>query len=86
MDLDPTPDSTPFFIDFKDAKRNIFFSTFFFLITCPKAHHLQSKKFYFLLKFCVKIFFVDIISVRSTHFLSKGNMPIPISSTVDDLT
>ncbi len=27
----------------------------FFLITRPQAHHLQSKKFYFLLKFCVKI-------------------------------
>jgi hypothetical protein len=30
-----------------------------FLITCQQAHHLQSKKFNFLLKICV--------SVRSTH-------------------
>ncbi len=40
-DPDPTPDQTPFFIGFKDAK--IFFS-YFFLITFPQAHHLQSKK------------------------------------------
>jgi hypothetical protein len=42
-DPDPTPDPTPFFTNFKDAKKNIF--SYFFLITCPQAHHLQSKKF-----------------------------------------
>ncbi len=48
MDQDPdsSPDPTPFFIDFKDAKKN-FFSIFFFL-TFPQAYHLQSKKFDFL--------------------------------------
>jgi hypothetical protein len=34
--LDPTLDPTPFFIDFKDAKK------IFFLITCPLAHYLQA--------------------------------------------
>jgi hypothetical protein len=58
MDPDPTPDPTPFFIDFKDAKKkDIFF--IFFLITCPQAHHLQSKKFNVL-----KYHFASIISVR----------------------
>jgi hypothetical protein len=46
-DPDPTPDPAPFFIDFKDAKKKI---SYFFLITCSQAHHLQSKKFNFLLK------------------------------------
>ncbi len=46
-DPDPTPDPTPFFIDVKDAKK----ISYFFLIAYPKAHHLQSKKFNFLLKF-----------------------------------
>jgi hypothetical protein len=31
MDPEPTPDPTPFFIDFKDAKK-IFFSSYFVLI------------------------------------------------------
>ncbi len=31
--------------------------SYFFLITCQQAHHLQSKKINFLLKFCVKILF-----------------------------
>jgi hypothetical protein len=47
---DPTPDPTPFFIDFKDAKKN-----FIFFLTCPQAHHLHSKKLIFWIKFCVKI-------------------------------
>ncbi len=29
MDPDPYPDPTPFFIDFKDAKKNLFSSFFF---------------------------------------------------------
>ncbi len=45
------PDPTPFSIDFKDAKQNVV--SYFFLITCPKADHVQTKKFNFLLKFCV---------------------------------
>jgi len=47
-DLDPDP--TPFSIDLKYAKKFIFFP-YFFLITCPQAHHFQSIKFNLLLKF-----------------------------------
>jgi hypothetical protein len=36
---DPYP--TPFFSDFKDAKK-LFFSLYFSLITYPQAHYLQS--------------------------------------------
>jgi hypothetical protein len=38
MNPDPTPDPTPFFSDFKDAKKN----SIFFLITYPQALYLQS--------------------------------------------
>ncbi len=64
---DPTPDLTTFFIDFKDAKKTIFFLLFFFLITCPQSHHLQTKKLNFFLKFLLKFYFAGIIPVRSTH-------------------
>ena len=39
---DPTPDldPTPFFTDFKDANKK--FYLYFFLITYPQAHYLQS--------------------------------------------
>jgi hypothetical protein len=36
---DPTPDPTPFFCDFKDAKNKIL-SSYFFLITYSQAHCL----------------------------------------------
>ncbi len=35
----PAPDPTPFFSDFKDAKKKF---SYFFLITYPQAHYLQS--------------------------------------------
>jgi hypothetical protein len=53
MDPDPTPDPTPFFIDFKDAKKN----PHFFSLLAAQLHHLWSKKLNFLLKFCVKKLF-----------------------------
>jgi hypothetical protein len=59
------PDPTPFFNEFKDAKKLNFFV--FFLITCPQAYHFPSKKFNFVLKF----HFAGIISVRSTHLKEK---------------
>jgi hypothetical protein len=44
-DPDPTPNPTyPNPIYFKDAKKFIFFVIF--VLTCPQAHHLQSKKIY----------------------------------------
>jgi hypothetical protein len=41
-DPDPTPDPNPSFSDFKDAK--ILNFLYFFLITYPQAHYLQSLK------------------------------------------
>jgi hypothetical protein len=61
MNPDPTPDPTPFFGDFKDAKNS--FHIFSYNL---KAHYLQSEKFIFWLKFCVKFYFASVISVRST--------------------
>jgi hypothetical protein len=65
MDPDPTPDPTSFFTDFKNAKKYLF--SYFFLLTCLQAHHLQSKKFNFLLNFLLQFCFAGIISGRSTH-------------------
>ncbi len=58
--------------------KKIFFK---FFITCPKAHHLQSKKLNFVLKFCFKYFFAGIISVPSTHFWEKGRIRIRIRTS-----
>jgi hypothetical protein len=65
----PTPDPTTFFIDFKNTKTNIF--SYFFLITFPQAHYLWTKKFNFLLKFCVKILFSRHYFSLNT-FMRKG--------------
>ncbi len=51
-----------------------FFSSYFFLITCSQAHHLQSKKNYFLLNFCVKILFYRHYFNK---FMRKGKDPDP---------
>ncbi len=45
--------------------------SYFFLITSPQAHHLQSKKYNFLLKFCR-----HYISPLNT-FIRKGKYPDP---------
>jgi hypothetical protein len=59
-DLEPTPDPTPFFIDFKDAKIKIFFHIFFLLL----AH----RHIIFKLKKCIFLpTVVGIISVRLTY-------------------
>jgi hypothetical protein len=63
QDPDPTPDPTSFSRDFKDEKK----ISYFIIITYPQAHHLQSKNFYFLLKFVFKFYFASIISVRTTY-------------------
>ncbi len=57
LDLDPAPDTDPTTDPTWNTsmQKNIFF--IFFLITCPQADHLQSKKFKFFLKFCGKILF-----------------------------
>ncbi len=55
-DPDLAPDLTPFFSDFKDAKK-IFFCHIFFLVTYLHAHIFSLKNLIFLLKICVKILF-----------------------------
>ncbi len=57
-DRAPTSDPTPFFNDFKDAKK--WFFSYFFLQTCPQANHLQLKKLSFLQKFCVQMLFCSV--------------------------
>jgi hypothetical protein len=68
-------DPTPFFIDVKDAKK-IFFS-YFFLITCSQAHHLQSEIKKILLKFCVKILFCRHYFSPLKTFMRQGKDPDP---------
>jgi len=63
-DPDPTPDPTPFFSDFKDAKNFYFFPHIF--------PYLQSSKFNFLLKFCVKILFCKHYFNPLKTFMRKG--------------
>jgi hypothetical protein len=46
-------------------------------MTCPQAHHLQSKKSYFLLKFCVKILFCRHYFSLLNTFMRKGKDPVP---------
>ncbi len=77
LDPDPaqSPDPTSFFIYFKDVPKNIFF--IYFLITCPQAQHLHSKKF--CKNFVLKLHFAGIISVRSTPLWEKGRIRIRTS-------
>jgi hypothetical protein len=63
--LDPTPDPTPFFSDFTDAKK-LFFILIFFSYNLPAGTLSSILKFNFLLKFCVKILFASIIKVHPT--------------------
>jgi hypothetical protein len=75
MDPDPAPDPDPipFFADFKDAKNFPFF-----LLTYPQAHYLQSKKFIFLLKFCVQIYlFCKLYISLLNTFMRKRKDPDP---------
>jgi hypothetical protein len=76
-DQDATPDTTPFLSDFKDAKKNYLFSSYFFLINCPQAKYLQSLKFNFLLKFCVKILSCLHYFSPLNTFIRKGKDPVP---------
>ncbi len=69
-------DQTPFFIDFKDAKKLNFF-IFFSHIYCPQAHHVQSKKLNFLQKFCVKMLFCRHYFSPLNTFMIKEKDPEP---------
>ncbi len=45
--MDPDSDLTPYFSDFKDAKKQI---SYFFFVTYPQAHYIKSLKNYFFAK------------------------------------
>ncbi len=70
MDLDPNP----------TLQNQIFFFVFF-LITCPRpqAHHIQSKKLNFVLKFCVNMLFCRhyLSSLYTFMTIRKGKEPDP---------
>ncbi len=68
------PDPTPFFSEIKDAK-NCF--SYFFLITYPQAHYLQSLIYCFRKKFCVKILFCKQYFSPLNTFMRKGKDPDP---------
>jgi hypothetical protein len=64
------PDPTPFFSDFKDAKKLSYF--IFFLITYQQAHYSQSKKLIFLLKYGVKILFCKVYFSQLNTLMREG--------------
>ncbi len=69
-DPDPTPDPTPFFSDFKDVKKIIFF--IFFSYNLPKGTWSSGLNFIFV-KFLLKFYFARI-SVRLTPLWEKGRI------------
>ncbi len=63
-------------------QKNIF--SYFFLITCPQAHHLQSKNLNFLLKFSVKMIFCrcaqHIYEKREGSGAGSGSGSVPLTN------
>ncbi len=68
--------SDSFLSDFEDE--NKIFSSYFFL-----KSYLQSKKFNFLLKFCVKILFCKHYFSQLNTFMRKGKDPDPYLWLID---
>jgi hypothetical protein len=64
-----------YFLHWFKRCKSLFLSVF--LITCPQAHHLQSKKFYILLTFSVKILFCRHYFSPLNTFMRKGKDPDP---------
>ncbi len=62
MDQYPDPDPTPFFSDFNDAEKKLFF----YNLTTGKSSSVYKIKF-FCKNFVLKFNFAGNISVRSTH-------------------
>jgi hypothetical protein len=87
-DPDPTPDPTPFFNDFKDVKKNYFFKFFSNNLSTGTVHHLQSKKFHFLLNFYVKILFCQALFQSAQHIYGKregsGSGSVPLTNEDPD--
>jgi hypothetical protein len=75
LDPDPTPNLTPFFSDFKDAKNK--FSLHFFLLLTRRHTILSPKKLNCLLKFCVKILFGKHYFSLLNIFMRKKKDPVP---------
>ena len=57
-------------------RKNDIFS-YYFLITCPQAHHHQSKKLNFLQKFCLKMLFCRHCFSPLNTFMREGKDPEP---------
>ncbi len=72
MDADPTPDPTPFFSDFKNAKKNFIF----FSYNLPEGT-FSLKNLIFLLHFCVKILLCKHYFSLHNTFMRKGKDPDP---------
>jgi hypothetical protein len=66
------PDLTPFFSDFKDAKKNYFYH---FFLQLTRRHIIFSLKYLnFLLKFCVKILLQVLLqSAQRLYVKRKGS-------------
>ncbi len=83
---DQTPDPTPFFINFKDAKKIIFFTFFSHNVPTGTSSSVQKKNF--LLKYCVKMLFLqalfqtaqDIFEKREGSPAGSGSAPPTIGS------
>jgi hypothetical protein len=81
-DPDPTPDPTPFFSDFKDVKKSIFFILISYNL--PTGTSSSVLKLNFLLRFCVKILFYqalfqstqDINEKREGSGTGSGSAPL----------
>ncbi len=65
-----------FFLHWLQWMKNIVFS-YFFLITYPQAHYLQSKKLIISLKYCVKNLFCKHYFNLLNTFMRKGKDPNP---------
>jgi hypothetical protein len=76
---DPTPDTTPFFSDVKDA--NNFFS-YFFLITYPQAHLIFSlEKFNFCKNFVLKLILQALFqSAQHLYEKKEGSGSVPLTN------
>jgi hypothetical protein len=64
--MDPAPNPTPFFCDFKDTKK-IFFQ-YIILLTYPQAYYLQ---------FCVEVSFCKHYFSLLNSFMRKEKDPEP---------
>jgi hypothetical protein len=77
MDPDPdsTSDPTPIFFLYYSYYSYIY-PSYFFLITCPQAHHLQSQKFNFFAKIIVLTVILQALfqSAQQIYEKKKGRI------------